>query len=140
MLRNSKKDEEFDEESGDESPLIVPGSRSRENKTKKNSSSSFPPLTWVVMLAFVAGIGVGKSCRGVVVIVIAKNVSLCYGVPVYVESTIVTQPSWGLIAQNRKMLPLLSFLRFYFVAIALPRSIDIHLLDDSIYKYTSKET
>jgi hypothetical protein len=121
MLRNTKKDEEFDEESGDESPLIVPGSRSRENKRKKNSTSSYSPLTWVVMLAFVVGIGVGTCCR-VAMQNEKKSVSLFV-----VESRFLLFHSrdagkmWGLAQNFIAVAPLL----LRFVAIALPRSINI---------------
>ena len=60
MLRNSKKeDETIDEESGDESPLIVPRSRS-DTKNKSSSTSSYSLSTWIFMLALVVGMGVGK--------------------------------------------------------------------------------
>lgn len=64
MLRNPKR-EEIDEESGDESPLIVPpGKRSSVDSKKKNSAtSSCSPLSLIVMLAFVVGIGVGTFQR-----------------------------------------------------------------------------
>lgn len=63
MLRNPKKEEDIDEESGDESPLIVPRHRNSDGKKKSSASSSCSPLALIVMLALVVGISVGTYVR-----------------------------------------------------------------------------